>query len=236
MDDHRMHLSSRWALAALAALLLSIGVVIGWIASEAQIREERGVYVQVEKQVTRLVMVTQVVEVTVRETVWVERVVTATPPPPPTPRPTPSVGTRANPAPLGETLLYQDGDDISLVTITAWVTGDEAARRVAAANLFNEIATEGNEFVLFHARVTLSQTARSEAVAVTDYAWTLVDAEGRLWKPPSIVEPEPNLNGSGYEGATIEGWVVHTRRVGQPVSLVYDLSYKGTGGAWFAVP
>ena len=239
MAKRRTVRSTAWAKAALGALLLGIGVSIGWMASEAQIAQNEGIVIRevpVVKEVTRVVAVTQWVEITARETVLVERVITATPLPTATPRPTSSLGTRENPAPVGEMLLFQSGDDILRVRIREVITGPEAARRVADANMFNNAAPDGLEFVLFYSQVTLSQTPKKEAVSVSDFHWTLVDMEGRLHNPPTIVEPEPAFNGRGYEGATIEGWVVHSRAVGEPALLVYGLAFNGTGGAWFAVP
>ena len=159
-----------------------------------------------------------------------------TAPPTATPDPEPQAGTRKSPAQVGETIQYTTSQGVFDISITEVITGDEAKRRIADANMFNDTVTEGNEFVLFYTTVALVEVNDEGTIGFSEYDWTLVDASGKLWSAPSIVDPDPKFTGNGFEGATLEGWSSHIRTIGEQVSLVFDMDYDGTGGVWFSIP
>ena len=123
-----------------------------------------------------------------------------------------------------------------MVTLVEVLTGEKAAGRIASANQFNDPPPEEHEYLLFYARVELAALPHNTRDSVSEYDFSLVDASGRVWNPPSIVDPKPQLQGSGFSGAVIEGWGTHVRRMGEPVHLVFELSWDGTDGLWFEIP
>jgi hypothetical protein len=150
--------------------------------------------------------------------------------------PTPSIGRRDRPAAIGDTVAFVLEEKRFVVTLVEVITGEEAAARIAKANQFNDPPPEDHEFLLFYARVKLESLPHNTRASVSEFDFSLVDASGRVWNPPSIVDPEPELQGSGFGGAVIEGWGTHVRRVGEPVHLVFEMSWDGTEGLWFAIP
>lgn len=165
---------------------------------------------------------------------------TETPLPTPTPAatqtPKPIPGSRRAPAKLSETISVMMDASQFAVTITQVITGKDAAARVAEANEFNEMPQEGYEYVLFYAKARIAKSPNGRAVSADDFSWRMVDPTGYIHTPQAIVNPEPRFSGSGFEGATIEGWSTFVRKVDEPVSLVFAMKSDGSGGAWFAIP
>ena len=150
--------------------------------------------------------------------------------------PTPSSGTRQNPAAVGETLRVRRGNAEFTVTIAQVITGPEASDRITEANRFNKSPLEGSEFVLFYVTAILTKGPAEGTVSVSTFDWRMVDNTGKVWRPPTVVDPRPEFEGAGFEGAFFEGWVTHIRKSGETVSLVFGMSTAGTGGAWFEIP
>ena len=163
-----------------------------------------------------------------------------TPIPTLTPQPTatlkPLPGSRRAPARLNETIPVMIGSSQFEVTITQVIAGKDAAARVAAANEFNEMPPEGHEYLLFYAKARIAKSPDGKAASADDFSWRMVDPTGYIHTPEAVVNPEPRFSGSGFEGATIEGWSTFARKVDEPVSLVFGMRSDGSGGAWFAIP
>jgi hypothetical protein len=153
-----------------------------------------------------------------------------------TAEPTPSIGTRERPAAVGDVLTVTLDETRYEVSVAEIVSGAEAARRVAAANRYNALPGEGQEHLLFRAVVRILAVPGGGKVNLTEFSFSLVDGEGRVWNPPSVVDPEPQFQGSGFAGATVEGWGTHQRRVDEAVYLVFEMNWDGSQGVWFAVP
>ena len=159
-----------------------------------------------------------------------------TKPPTATPEPEPEVGTRKAPAQIGDMLAVTHSGHKFEVSITEVITGDEAKKRIIDANMFNDVPTEGNEFVLFYTTCKIVATKDDGATSVDEFDWRMVDSAGQIWTPPSVVDPEPAFGGSGFPGATIEGWSTHVRTIDDPVYLIFGMDYDGSGGIWFEIP
>ncbi len=152
-----------------------------------------------------------------------------------------TLGSRRNPANIGQTIPVTGSvggaNNRFDVTITEVVTGQEALNRLRQANEINEAPPAGKEYVLFRASAHITKTNGEQTVFLTEYDWSLVDSTGRVYSPSEVVEPEPEFTGTGFEGATIDGWVTVPRKVGEQVSLVFGLEMpQGLGGGWFTAP
>ena len=100
----------------------------------------------------------------------------------------------------------------------------------------------GHEFIAFYSKVKLVKGPADKALNVQMWDWTLVDADGNLQGWADLGDKGPYFGGKMFEGGSCEGWAFHSRKIGQPVSLVFRMfvnkedSYSESGGAWFAVP
>lgn len=110
---------------------------------------------------------------------------------------------RANPAPLGETLVTDNWE----VTILEVVRANEALVLVQEANQFNEAPDPGMEYIAVRARVR-NIASDDEPEDISDSYFRLVDEMNVEYDTPSVVEPEPQLDIALYPGGEYEGWVV----------------------------
>jgi hypothetical protein len=158
----------------------------------------------------------------------------------PTNTPPPQPGSRTLPVALGTTgIAVMESEGVRLeITITNVVSGDEAWSMIREANMYNDPPPEGMEYVLFYTSLTIVEGPDDETQSFSGYSWNLVRPDGKveeLMDSAWIVEPEPIFDGSGFPGATIEGWSAFARPPGEEVVLVFGMGYGGRGGVWFAL-
>ena len=157
-------------------------------------------------------------------------------PPTPTIPPTPSAGTRKNPAKIGDSLTFEYSDASYAITVTKTIAGAEAWKRIKAANMFNDPAKEGYEYVLFYAVAQIVNGPADESIGIGESLVKMVDETGQIWSLGGVVDPSPEFGGKGFVGATIQGWSSIIRTVGAKVYLVFGMDFDGKGGVWFEVP
>ena len=115
------------------------------------------------------------------------------------------VGTEPNqPALVGQVATTEDWQ-FSVLEI---YSGDVAWERIIEANQFNDPPEDDQVYILIKLR--LRYIGLEEAgVDVSSYndTFALIDDESNRYDMPSVVEPEPELDGRLYPGGTIDGWL-----------------------------
>lgn len=148
---------------------------------------------------------------------------------------------RTNPAPIGTTQAITVKDYIdnykAEVCVKEVIRGDAAWQKIKEANMFNDEAENGKEYILAKISVKAISIDEDKKLDVSRYNFKCYSASNMeysdLW---SVVEPEPTLGGSIYTGASTEGWVAfQVDKTDLAPKIVYGQSYDGTGGIWFSL-
>jgi len=158
----------------------------------------------------------------------------------PTSTPPPKPGSRQLPVPFASTgIALQKDEGIKLeITIQKMVSGDAAWETIRDANMYNDPPPEGAEYVLLFVSAKIAEGPEGETQSFSEGDWTMVFPSGKvesITSQASVVNPEPQFEGRGFPGATIEGWATLARPKGEEVLLLYGMGYDGTGGVWFAL-
>lgn len=167
---------------------------------------------------------------------------TRTPRPSPTPRPTatavPSMGTRSEPYRLGQTAVLTQAGTIEFeATLVEVIRGQEAWERVLSANMFNEAAPAGSEYLI--ALVSVVYTGADTGVLDLGEAdWSLI-SEGRISKyfdlPVNVCCMEPAFDMQLFSGGSGEGWLAWIVPIGEAEPLLaIGLDPDGSGGIFFS--
>lgn len=153
--------------------------------------------------------------------------------------PQPSQYSYNNPAPLStaqtieaDDLLQQYKAEMSVKEI---VRGDAAWSQIKAANMFNDPAPEGYEYILakiYFKLISINDGKSFDLNGAVNI--NLVSSTGKVYDYASVVAPEPILTANLYEGASSEGWAVYqVKKDDATPKLVFGRRYDGTGGIWF---
>lgn len=120
---------------------------------------------------------------------------------------------RNNPASLNHTLItknfgyeYRQEYDLELTLIEV-IRGESAWTLIEKANMFNDKAPEGKEYILAKFRWKLTKTSDDKPYKINRYFLEAVSEKGIVYDTAGVVPPEPILNQELYPGATGEGWV-----------------------------
>lgn len=146
--------------------------------------------------------------------------------------------TRTNPAGLNVTqtvAVSKLGTEYTAkVTLLDVIRGDAAWQQVKVANVFNDPAKDGKEYIIAKFRFELLTSAGDKAIDLSAVHFTAFSGAGREYDWPMVVEPEPKIGTSLYAGSSHEGWVVFEVDKTDTVPVVaYGRKYDGTGGIWF---
>lgn len=154
-------------------------------------------------------------------------------------KPTSGVGlSRSNAAPVGATVtLAVDGllDKYTAeFTLEETIRGDRAWELVKAANMFNDAAPEGQEYLLAKIKVKVVKNEKADAaVSISGASFTAVSSAGKDYTNPFAVSPDPGLNASLYEGASDSGWITLLVNTDDEAPLItFGRKFDGTGGVW----
>jgi hypothetical protein len=145
---------------------------------------------------------------------------------PPTFTPIPATATavpvgssRSNPFPFAK-LVQAPNWDIQVLQL---LRGESAWEMIAAANMFNNPAPPGMEYVLVKLYVKNNREDGADASAVGNGDFKLTGSHFILYRNPLTVAPSPILRAEVYPGGEIEGWVVFMVRQGEDnLILVFD--------------
>lgn len=134
-----------------------------------------------------------------------------------TPRPTatPEVGSRQNPVPFSEMMMLtlSNGTREFSISVEDVVRGDEAWQMIYAANMFNDPAPQGKEWILIDVKILYLTGPQDSVLEINQYFFDIV-SNGQILDLPFAVVPEPELNVSLFPLGLGEGWLagqVYTR-------------------------
>ena len=149
---------------------------------------------------------------------------------------------RNNPAPINtvQTYTYEDNILLNGYTITMRVVetirGENAWKKIKEANMFNEEAPEGYEYVLAKVAVTAQNVSNDGAYELSSYNFAAFSSNNEEMPYCLVVEPEPYFSGKIYAGGNAEGWISFlVRKDDKAPKIAYGLDYKGENGIWFAL-
>lgn len=148
----------------------------------------------------------------------------------------PEIGTRKNPVPLStefQTAVSPifGGEGIAAFTVSEVVRGQDAEDMIAEANMYNDPAPDGMEYVLAYVTVTFlkDQSGEDDPLRVNYYYFEGVSSDYAVQDRGSVVLPEPKLDTQIYEGATDSGWVLVAVPEGDtPIYMLFE-------DIWFAL-
>jgi len=154
-----------------------------------------------------------------------------------TPLPTPAPGQRFAPVPLGSTFLWRgDGREVEL-TVAQVLFGDEALGVVQKANQYNEPPPEGFAYVLVYAKARYVTGSEAVPWGMDEFDFVTV-SKNRIWRAPSVVDPQPNFAWQGFPGAVGEGWMTFLAYADDPAPALVFVPDSGgdvSQGVWFAL-
>lgn len=150
---------------------------------------------------------------------------------------------RVNPAPLNTVQTYTktsewyEEDNYSVnIRVSEIIRGEKAWNKIKAANMFNNEAPEGYEYILAKIAFSVLDTKLDISITPSKYQFKAFSSNNEEMENPVIVDPEPGLSGSLYEGGNTEGWIpVMVEKDDTNPKLAYGLDYNGAGGIWFAL-
>jgi len=121
----------------------------------------------------------------------------------------------SEPALVGQVVTAEDWQ-FSVLELYA---GDAAWDRIIEANQFNDPPEEGMVYILMKMRLRYIGFEEAGAqVSLYSDLFTLLDNDGNRYDVPSVVEPEPDLDGRLFPGGTLEGWMV----LQAPESIIFE--------------
>jgi len=135
------------------------------------------------------------------------------------------------------TLEIEEWEKISKVKVTLLeiVRGAEAWNRIKEANMFNDPPKSGFEYLLAKVKFEyLKGPTQDTTYHLSTWEFTAVSSEGKDYESASVVEPEPELDATLYQGASHTGWVAFqvAKSDFKPL-MTFGRKYDGTGGIWF---
>jgi hypothetical protein len=149
---------------------------------------------------------------------------TKTPEPPASPTPAPIGLSRNNPFPRTD-LVSAPNWDVQIVEIKR---GAEAWQDIQAANMFNEAAPEGMEYLLVKISAKSTYTDSDEhSISGCDFDVTGDRLINYTCGMAIVVEPDPQLDARLYSGGETEGWAAYLVAQGEGnLMLVVDESFN----------
>jgi len=151
-----------------------------------------------------------------------------------------NIGTRKNPAPLGESVVFSitaagiPQHKVSL-TMTDVITGSKAWSIIYAENMFNDPPQKGYQYVLAKFSMTYLEdlTELDEPISYSRYHFDSATADFSISDTPSVVTPEPAFDARLFEGASSSGWVVFEVKENETSYAVFNPVYSYSNVIWF---
>lgn len=147
---------------------------------------------------------------------------------------------RNNPAPVGiEQICTVDNFTekyTAKVKIVDVYEGSNAWSKIKKANMFNEEAPAGKEYILAKVEVELLSSEDDKAISFSKFNFTPFSGENSEYNIASVVEPEHAFSGSAYEGGTVKGYISFlVDKDDDAPKVVFGDDYNGKGGVWFSL-
>ena len=121
------------------------------------------------------------------------------------------------------------------ITLLEIIRGAEAWKRIEEENMFNDPSDSGFEYLLAKVKFEyIEGSAKDTTYRLSGWSFTAVSSEGKDYDDASVVDPEPRLESTLYEGASHTGWVSFCveKKDSKPL-MTFGREYDGTGGVWF---
>lgn len=154
---------------------------------------------------------------------------------------TATIYSRTNPAPVNTVQTYTKNSKYgSSYTVSLRVAevyrGASAWEKVKAANMFNDEAPAGKEYIVAKLVATVITSEEDKAIDFSTYSFTPFSGSNVEYEMALAVAPDPVFGGSVYAGGTTEGYGVFLvdKNDANP-KIVYGQNYDGTGGVWFSL-
>jgi len=147
---------------------------------------------------------------------------------------------RNNPAPINTVQTVKEesflGNNTVAVRIVEVIRGENAAAMVKNANMFNNPAEEGKEYIVVKIAVSALEVEDDKSVNINGYSFSCFSQNNEKYDSSLVVAPQPALDATLYAGGNAEGYVVFKVRQNDPApKIAYGLKYDGTGGGWFSL-
>ena len=159
-------------------------------------------------------------------------------PGPRTVRPEPGQGlSRETALPLGVTCscLIDRAGRVSQFDITIARVLQDAYPFLQQANRFNRPPGEGSRYVGVLVDVRYIEGPEDQAYRVEQSDFRASAPDDLLRDPTALIDPEPRLRADIYPGSTLIGWVFFELPRDQPTAVVWQTSFFGERGVWFAL-
>lgn len=149
---------------------------------------------------------------------------------------TEELGTRKNPAGIGETFKvtrddWLDGSATIEIELTEVISGEEAWNMVKSGNRFNDEPPEGKEYMLAKFKISVID-AEEEPFDLNHAYFDVVSGGGIEYTDfISVSGLEPDLRADIYTGATHEGWTYFLVDTDDNPLAVFDR--KDDSEIWF---
>ena len=144
---------------------------------------------------------------------------------------------REAPVPLGATCscTIDRAGQVSQFDITVVRVLRDAYPFLQQGNRFNKPPAQGNTYlgVLIDQRYISGPTDQAYTVLPTDFR--AASATERLRDPSAVINPGPRMEGDIYPAATLSGWVFFELPANEPAVMVWQTSFYGERGVWFAL-
>lgn len=147
---------------------------------------------------------------------------------------------RTNPAPVGtaQSVIidnYSATYNISAV-VQSTERGASAWNKIKAANMFNDEAEEGYEYILAKIKVSVNSVSDDSSMSLGEYSFTAFSSDNVEYDSVAVVEPDPQFGGQVYAGGTMEGYIAfQVKKTDAAPKIVIGADYRGAGGIWFAL-
>ena len=143
--------------------------------------------------------------------------------PAPTEAPTqlPQIGTRSNPVPFGQPfgLVYQNAANFQIILLEV-IRGQDTATRITQANMFNDPAPEGMEYMIVKLGVNYQTSTQEDLLLNIDSFSFKSVSNNQILDYPAVVSPEPELSVNLFPGGYGEGYIVLLTYPEDPAPLV----------------
>ena len=153
-------------------------------------------------------------------------------------QPTAELGlAREAPVPLGATCscTIDRAGRVSQFDVTVVRVLRDAYPFLQQGNRFNRPPAEGNTYVgvLIDQKYIAGPEDQAYTILPTDFR--AASTTERLRDPAAVINPGPRMEGDVYPGATLAGWVFFELPANEPAVMVWQSSFLGERGVWFAL-
>ncbi len=146
-----------------------------------------------------------------------------------------------NPASRGDEVLFKPSDDIHgdfevKITLLTCIRGEEAWELIEAASFLNMPAPYGYEYVLAKFRFEYLFSSEDMPYDLKGYEFEARKLSGEKYLVPTIVEPDPRLEGIIFPENYVVGWVAYQVDKDDPYPIVsFGADDFLRGGVWIAL-